>query len=153
MKIKYKHTNIIAKDWKRLSDFYQKVFDCIPVPPERDLSGEWLDKLTGIKDSHISGVHLRLPGFGDEGPTLEIFQYDSMSEHPTVKPNTPGYSHIAFEVDDVSAIANLILENGGSAVGEITSFNIPGAGLLTVQYLSDPEGNIIELQKIQKTNF
>ena len=27
MKIKFTHTNIIAKDWKKLSHFYQEVLD------------------------------------------------------------------------------------------------------------------------------
>ena len=152
MEIKYKHTNLIAKDWKHLSDFYQKVFKCEPVLPERDLSGEWLDKITGITAAQISWIHLRLPGFGDEGPTLEIFQYDSMPEHPVVNPNTPGFSHIAFEVDDVSAAAETIFNHGGSPVGELTTRDVHGVGLLTVQYVADPEGNIIEIQKLETTS-
>lgn len=114
---KYTHTNLIARDWKVLSSFYQAVFGCVPVPPERDLSGDWLDGATGLTGSHIRGMHLRLPGHGDGGPTLEIFQYESMPEHPEVKPNTPGFSHIAFAVDDVPAMARTVLDNGGSEVG------------------------------------
>ena len=74
MPMKYVHTNLIAKDWRRLSAFYQEVFGCVPVPPERDLSGEWVDKATGISGAHIFGMHLRLPGYGDAGPTLEAFR-------------------------------------------------------------------------------
>ena len=148
--IKYKHTNLIAKDWKRLSEFYQKVFKCVQVLPERDLSGAWLDKITDITESNITGMHLRLPGFGDNGPTLEIFQYDSMPEHPVVKPNTPGFSHIAFEVDDVFKYANSVFENGGTSIGELVIRDVPGVGRLTVQYVTDPEGNIIEIQNIEQ---
>jgi predicted enzyme related to lactoylglutathione lyase len=152
MPTKYAHTDLIAKDWKRLSTFYQDVFGCVPVPPERDLSGEWLDKATGISGSHISGIHLRLPGYGDDGPTLEIFQYGSMPEHPPVKPNTPGFSHIAFAVDDVSATARVVFGRGGFAVGELTVRELPGVGLLTFQYVADPEGNIIEVQNWKKAH-
>ena len=151
MSIKYVHTNIIAKDWKRLSAFYQEVFECVPLPPERDLFGKWIEKATSITDAHIRGTHLRLPGFGDEASTLEIFQYDSMPEHPTVKPNTPGFSHIAFSVDDVEAVAQAILNQGGSAVGELVIRDLPGEGLLTFQYLADPEGNIVEIQHWERT--
>jgi len=94
MATRYAHTNIIAKDWKRLACFYQQVFDCEPVPPERDLSGDWLDKATGIHDAHICGIHLRLPGYGKDGPTLEIFQYDVMPSRESARPNTPGIGHI-----------------------------------------------------------
>ncbi len=149
--MKYTHTNLVAKDWKRLSTFYQEVFGCIPVPPERDLSGVWLDKVTGIEGAHILGVHLRLPGYGDDGPTLEIFQYDSMPERPSIHPNTPGFSHIAFAVDDVAAAARAVFNHGGSAVGELTVQEVPGVGLLTVQYVTDPEGNIIEVQNWKKS--
>jgi predicted enzyme related to lactoylglutathione lyase len=78
MVIKYVHTNIIAKDWRKLSLFYQRVFGCKPVPPERDLSGQWLDSLTGIDGAHITGEHLALPGYDGQTPTLEIFSYDDM---------------------------------------------------------------------------
>ena len=150
MKTKYTHTNLIAKDWKRLSTFYQEVFGCVPVPPERNLSGAWLDKATGLGGSHISGIHLRLPGYEDDGPTLELFQYGSMPEHPFVHPNTPGFSHIAFAVEDVPDTARAVFSHGGSAVGELTIRNLPGVGLLTFQYVADPEGNIIEIQNWRK---
>jgi len=146
MPAKYAHTNLIAKDWKRLSAFYQEVFGCVPIPPERNLSGDWIDKATGLKKVHISGEHLRLPGYGDEGPTLEIFHYNDMPEHSPVSPNTPGFSHIAFGVEDVEATARTIFEHGGSAVGELTVREIPGVGILIFQYVTDPEGNIIEIQ-------
>lgn len=120
MPMKYVHTNLIAKDWKRLAAFYQDVFRCVPVPPERDLSGEWVDKATGIRGAHLFGMHLRLPGYGDNGPTIEIFQYSSMPEHPTVKPNTPGFTHLAFVVDDVAAVARSVIGHGGSVVGDLT---------------------------------
>ncbi len=148
--MKYTHTNLVAKDWKRLSAFYREVFGCVPVPPERDHSGEWLDKVTGLRGAHISGIHLRLPGYGDGGPTLEIFQYGSMPEHPSVSPNRPGFSHIAFAVDDVRAATQAVFSHGGTAVGELAVREVPGVGLLTVQYVTDPEGNIIEVQNWKK---
>ena len=146
----YAHTNLIARDWKRLAAFYQQVFGCVPVLPERDLTGEWLDKATGIDQAHLRGIHLRLPGYGEAGPTLEIFQYDSMPERPAVKPNTPGFAHIAFAVEDVATTAQSIYALGGSAVGELTVHEVPGVGWLTFQYVADPEGNIIEIQNWKK---
>ena len=151
MPTKYVHTNLIAKDWRRLSVFYQEVFECVPVPPERDLSGEWVEMATGISGAHILGMHLRLPGCGGEGPTLEIFQYGSMPEHPDLTPNTPGFTHIAFAVDDVAAAAQAVFDHGGSAIGSVAMREVPGVGLLTFQYVADPEGNIIEIQNWKKS--
>jgi len=146
MPTQYAHTNIIAHNWKRLASFYETVFGCVPIPPERDLSGDWLDKVTGIPGSHIRGIHLQLPGYEQGGPALEIFQYSSMPERVPIHPNTPGFSHIAFVVDDVPTTAQSVFANGGSGVGELMVREVPGVGVLTVRYVADPEGNIIEIQ-------
>jgi len=144
--MKFAHTNIVARDWKRLAKFYQDVMGCVPVPPERDLKGAWVDKLTGLSDAHITGAHLRLPGWGDDGPTLEIFQYDESNERLPVATNNQGFGHIAFEADDVEAAVAAFLAHGGSAVGEFLVQQYPDGRILTVQYVADPEGNVVELQ-------
>lgn len=144
--MKYVHTNIVAQDWRSLADFYVKVFECTPIPPERDLSGEWLERATSIEGVHIRGIHLRLPGYGEDGPTLEIFQYDADHEHPMPLASRPGLGHIAFAVEDVAAVKVAVLEAGGGAVGEVVGVKIPGVGGIEFAYLTDPEGNIIEIQ-------
>ena len=147
MLAKFVHTNIVAQDWQRLAQFYEKVFGCVPVPPERDLQGQWLDDGTGLPGAHIRGIHLRLPGYGDDGPTLEIFQYNSQATRPETAINRPGFAHIAFAVDDVAAARASVLNAGGGAVGEVVSLDVPGAGTVTFAYVTDPEGNIVELQR------
>ena len=149
MAVRYVHTNLIAKNWRRLAQFYRDVFGCLPIPPERDLSGEWLDNATGVKGAHITGQHLRLPGYGDNGPTLEIFQYDAYTENPAIAPNSTGFTHIAFAVEDVSATAQAVLDHGGSCIGDLTEREVPTVGRLTFRYMADPEGNIIEIQHWQ----
>ena len=144
---KYTHTNIVAQDWKRLAQFYEQLFDCVPVPPERDLSGPWLDAGTGLPDAHIRGIHLRLPGGGESGPTLEIFQYNREEPRPATAINRPGLAHLAFAVADVEAARQAVLEAGGTAVGDLVSLEVAGAGRVTFAYVTDPEGNIIELQR------
>lgn len=147
MSIKFVHTNIIAKDWRKLVSFYQDIFECIPVLPERKLSGEWLDKGTSVNDAHLEGIHLSLPGYGNTGPTLEIFQYNEVLEKQSAtRSNSQGYGHIAFHVEDVQELFNKVLASGGKSVGEIVQKEVAGVGLLTFAYVTDPEGNIIELQ-------
>lgn len=147
MKIAYTHTNIVAKDWKKLARFYIEVFGCTEKPPERDLSGEWLDRLTAIDEVSIHGIHLVLPGFGSNGPTLEVFQYHENESNPLKRINTEGFGHIAFAVDDVDACLRLLLEHGGSAVGQTVRGTVDGVGPIHLVYARDPEGNIIEIQK------
>jgi predicted enzyme related to lactoylglutathione lyase len=147
MKAKYRHTNIVASDWRKLAGFYQDVFECEPVPPERAAVGEWVERCTGVPGAEVCGVHLRLPGYGEDGPTLEIFQYNKAQESPETAINRPGLAHLAFEVDDVEAARDEVITAGGRCVGEMVTVEIPGAGTITFIYMADPEGNIIELQK------
>jgi len=143
---RFVHTNLIAEDWQRLTRFYQEVFGCTPVPPVRDLSGRWLDASTGIPGAHLRGVHLRLPGYGDTGPTLEVFQYDRQEKRVATAPNRPGYGHLAFLVDDVEEARDAVVAAGGGTLGEIVTLEIPSAGRVTFVYATDPEGNVVELQ-------
>jgi predicted enzyme related to lactoylglutathione lyase len=139
--------NVVAQDWKKLARFYERVFGCEIVPPERDLSGQWLEDVTAVPGARIRGAHLRLPGFKGEGPTLEIFQYTPELGRGETAANRPGFAHIAFAVDDVEAAHKAVLAAGGKNLGKLVSQSYPGVGTLTVVYVTDPEGNIIELQK------
>ena len=75
--MRYAHTNIAARDWKALADFYTRVFGCRVKPPKRELAGAWLDAATGLQGARLEGVHLLLPGH-DLAITAETI---------TVKPN------------------------------------------------------------------
>lgn len=146
MKARFAHVNLIARDWQRLAGFYERVLGCERLLPERDLSGRWLEESTGVLEAYVRGAHLRLPGYGQGGPTLEVFQYDQ--EEAALRPavNRPGLGHLAFAVEDVCAALDAVLAAGGGQVGELVSVDIPGAGKITFVYATDPEGNIIELQ-------
>lgn len=144
--IRYAHTNVVARDWRALADFYIEVFDCEAVGPERDHKGPFVAALTNIPGASIRGVHLRLPGHGKNGPTLEVFQYNENVDRASTKINQPGFAHLAFQVEDVHAKRDEIINRGGADYGEIQTIEIPGAGTLTLNYMTDPEGNIVELQ-------
>jgi catechol 2,3-dioxygenase-like lactoylglutathione lyase family enzyme len=144
---RFAHASIVARDWRRLARFYEQVFGCVVVPPERDLSGQWLADATGVPNAHIRGIHLRLPGHGDRGPTLEVFQYAPWEERLLPVINAPGLAHLAFAVEDVELAREEVRAAGGIDVGSLASPEIQGAGKITFVYVRDPEGNIIELQR------
>ena len=146
MPTRYVHTNLIAHDWELLAAFYVRVFGCVPVEPRRDLRGEWLERGSGVAAAHLRGQHLRLPGHGEQGPTLEIFQYDEVQVQPVPVANRAGFGHLAFSVDDVAEALRDMIAAGGTAHGEVVSTQVPGVGTLTFTYARDPEGNLIELQ-------
>ena len=53
---RYGHTNLIARDWRRLATWYERLFGCVPVPPERDYAGPDLSRGTAIPDAALKGV-------------------------------------------------------------------------------------------------
>lgn len=148
--IKYVHTNLIAKDWRKLAEFYIRVLNCKPVLPERNLSGDWIDDMTGISNVRVCGMHLSLPGY-DNGPTLEIFEYSTNSNKDEENfINRKGFGHLAFHVDSVEEVLKEVLNYGGGQLGKVIKKEYENIGVLTAVYATDPEGNFIEIQNWKK---
>jgi len=153
-RLRFAHINLVARDWRRLARFYEQALGCMPLPPERDYSGSTLEAGTGLPGAHLTGVHLRLPGFDDgKGPTLEIYQYEPEGENSPKGVNRIGYGHICFQVGDVEKIRQQILRYGGSELGEIVTLSPSVDARVTWCYVRDPEGNIIELQRWRPFGF
>ena len=98
-----------------------------------------------MPSASLQGVHLHLPGYGADGPTLEIFTYHSLEPGPTPVANRPGYGHIAFVVDDVAEAVRAVVEGGGSEFGDVVTTQA-GNRSVTWAYVRDPEGNLVEVQ-------
>ena len=149
MQIKYTHTNINAKDWRKLSKFYQDVFDCVPLGKLRDNKGEWFERLTGIKGAHAVGEHIGLPGYPDgNGPTFEIFSYEFPEDVGPLPFNGYGFCHVCFEVDDVDEVYDRFIKAGGSICGEkIVNYYPDRKGTNIIIYGRDIEGNGVEIKR------
>jgi predicted enzyme related to lactoylglutathione lyase len=143
---RYGHTNLIARDWRRLASFYEELFGCVLVPPERNYAGPTLEAGTGVRGTTVRGVHLRLPGHGTDGPTLEIYTYSVEADGHPPAVNRPGFGHIAFQVDSVQDARRQVVAAGGRAVGEVVTLATTTGARVTWCYVTDPEGNIVELQ-------
>jgi len=79
--------------------------------------------------------------------TLEIFQYVENLPKQAPAANREGLAHLAFEVENVVDALALILEHGGRAVGEVITHDVENVGRLIFAYATDPEGNILEIQR------
>jgi catechol 2,3-dioxygenase-like lactoylglutathione lyase family enzyme len=145
---RFGHVNVIARDWQRLAAFYENVFGCTLVPPQRDYRGDIVERGTAVPNAAFAGVHLRLPGHGPRGPTLEIYAYEQNVE-PAAKPaaNRIGWGHIAFQVDDVTDTRERVLSAGGSSIGEVVTTQTADGRHVTWCYMADPDGNLVELQR------
>lgn len=146
---RFGHVNVTTPDWRSLAAFYDSVFGMVVVPPERDFRSADLDRATGLTDAHLMGAHLRLPGEPEGGPTLEIFEYDRLAAGRPPAVDLPGWGHIAFRVPDVVAARDAVLEAGGAPIGDVVTFEVAGGRRVTWCYVTDPAGNIIELQTWQ----
>ena len=143
---RFGHANLIARDWRRLAGWYEELFGCVPVPPERDYAGADLERGTGVAGAALTGVHLRLPGHGDHGPTLEIYTFATTAGEARRTIDRPGWGHIAFAVDDVEEARRRVLGSGGTAIGEVVTLTTTDGRRVTWCYVTDPEGNAVELQ-------
>jgi catechol 2,3-dioxygenase-like lactoylglutathione lyase family enzyme len=143
---RFAHVNLIARDWRRLRDFYVEVFGCVFVPPERNYSGPDLEAGTGVAGAALQGGHFRLPGHGSDGPTLEIYEYTPELGAAPPAANRPGFGHLAFVVADVTTARDAVLGAGGAAVGTTVTLTTSDGRRVTWAYVTDPEGNILELQ-------
>ena len=77
---------------------------------------------------------------------MEILQYNLQKEPVPPAINRPGFAHIAFEVDDLEGAHEAVIQAGGGEIGKTVPLEISGAGTVKIVYLTDIEGNIIELQ-------
>ncbi|WP_374410046.1 VOC family protein [Novosphingobium colocasiae] len=142
----FRHTNIVSHDPDRLARFYIDVFGCEREGPERHLSGDWIERGTGLAGATITGVMLRLPGFGQSAPRLEIFRVAGAEAAAPAQVTRPGLMHLCFEVDDAQETLDRILAAGGRVLGEIVdSGEVPGVGRADFVYARDPDDNIVEL--------
>ncbi len=144
--VRFGHVNVTTPDWRRLVAFYTDVFGCEFVPPERDIQGEHLDRATGLRDAHLTGAHLRLPGHGPDGPTIEIFSYDELEKHPGANVARAGWGHVAFQVPYVPTAVEAVIAAGGGRLGEVITTRTSDGRQVTWGYVTDPDGNIVELQ-------
>jgi catechol 2,3-dioxygenase-like lactoylglutathione lyase family enzyme len=143
---RFGHVNITSADWRRLATFYQEVFGMEIVPPERDIRSADLDAATRVRDAHLTGAHLRLPGLGAEGPTLEIYQYESVEGGRPPRVDRAGWGHIAFQVPDVPTALEAFMAAGGSRFGEVITTTTKTGAHVTWCYAADPDDNLVELQ-------
>jgi predicted enzyme related to lactoylglutathione lyase len=77
---------------------------------------------------------------------MEIYEYSREEDALPTAANRPGFAHIAFAVPDVAAAREQVLDAGGREVGEVVTLATADGRHVTWCYVTDPEGNIIELQ-------
>ena len=134
---RFGNVNVIARDWRGLAKFYERVFGCVFVPPEREYKGADLSAGTGVPDAALRGAHLRLPGGGPAGPTLEIYQYDPSLESLPSAANRPGFGLIEVVVPDVTTALDAVVAEGRGVVSGSVTLQTADGRCVTCVYVTD----------------
>jgi catechol 2,3-dioxygenase-like lactoylglutathione lyase family enzyme len=142
------HINIVVTDLEGMVRFYTELLG-LKVSKRVTISGEWIDKVVGLKGAKGDVVYLDLPS----GPRIELIRYlnPSGTNPPGLgESNTSGLRHVAFRVDDIDrVVAGLKRANVHvlSDVQQVPDSQVTYAGGVRKRlvYFHDPEGNLLEL--------
>lgn len=137
-----RHIAIVCKeDLEILKKFYVKLFKPFKIKIANE-EGSELENITGIKNIKIITCKLFCDGIN-----LEIIKYINPTPNKFVKTNSAfsGLNHIALNVESFSSSLYLVQKYGGHLINK--NFVYEKNKEINVAYVSDPEGNILELVK------
>jgi catechol 2,3-dioxygenase-like lactoylglutathione lyase family enzyme len=132
------HVSIATPDLDRAVRFYEQLSGATARRSSRLGPNPKIDLLTGLRNVEVTGAWLDLGN-----AQLELWQYHEPATTPATLPtqaNDIGYTHIAFEVDDVFAERSRLSELNVAFQGEPIRRNGVDA-----TYGRDPDGNMFEL--------
>ena len=140
------HINVVVSNMERSLNFYEGVLGMKRVF-EVDLKGEWIESVTAQRKVDAACVFLQSPG---GGARIELLEY--RNPKGGLVPNnslahTVGLRHLAFEVDDVQAVFEKMLEKGTPFLSEPVEvpFSLVGDVRKRLCYAMDPDGVIVEI--------
>ncbi len=136
------HLNIVVSDLKKAGDFF-RLFG-FSVKNEKVLKGEWLEKVTGLKN--IDAAYCAMQH--ENSPiTLELLQYyhpQGETDPRMAAPNQIGYRHLALEVDDIESEVGRLKKEGIRFYSDIMT-NPWGKKMC---YFTGPDGILLEILEL-----
>ena len=137
-----RHTGIVVRNLVEAENFYCALGF---VRNNKSIEqGNYIDTLVGIKNTKLEWVKLKAP----DGYIIELLQYHSHPEKKIItnqRSNQLGCSHLAFSVDDINTICEMIVEMGGSIVNPPA---LSENNAVRVAYCHDIEGNLMEIVEV-----
>lgn len=132
--MRFTQVKLVSADPKRLARFYEEALDCRVVLPLTNLD-ERAGRGVGAGDSDVRILVMAMPG-AEDGPTLELITGTGLEV---------GSGILTFYVEDVKAASDRVVAAGGAFMGEMTRFSGPTGGSFQFVFMTDPEGNVIDL--------
>jgi catechol 2,3-dioxygenase-like lactoylglutathione lyase family enzyme len=136
------HIAVTVSDTRRALDFYCGVLGLEQVE-QHQLAAADVKKANAIENAR--GQSTRLRAAGTPGILIDLLEFfDLPKESAAVRPGIVGATHFALSVDDLQGCYEELLSKGVVFDAEPVTFPLE-TGSVTVVFLSDPDGNSIEL--------
>ena len=136
------HINIVVTDMGKAADFF--VLLGFSVYEQKELTGEWIDRVTGLH-----GVRALYAGLRHESVStvVELLQYlhpEGECSAVLSKANSIGIRHFAFQVQNIEEDIRKLQDSGADFFGPLQT-NPYGKKMI---YVKGPEGIIVELAEL-----
>jgi catechol 2,3-dioxygenase-like lactoylglutathione lyase family enzyme len=135
------HVSVTTADITTSLAFYRDLLG-IPVRAVGELSGDEVERITGVRDARLLTADLDLGG----GQVLELVEYVGLGEGKALPLERAGSGHIGLQVDDLDAIHRRLLDAGVEVRSEPVTLTEAGDwhGVRCMTVL-DPDGVAVEL--------
>ena len=139
------HVNIVVTDMERSLAFYVALLG-MQVTFEAELTGDWIEEVSGLPDVSARCVFCLPPGGGARFELLQYRTPPGAALAAEAVANTMGLRHVALEVDDLDALYARMTAAGVPFLSGPVWVPFPVAGVRKrLCYARDPDGAIIEL--------
>ena len=134
------HIGIVVNDLAAAKEFFLALG--LEVEGEASVEGPSVDRINGLDGVRADVVILQTP---DGNGKVELARYNAPpgpEGDRDAPPNTPGFRHLLFAVDDIEATLARLRPHGAEIIGgEVTNYE----DIYLLCYLRGPEGVIVEL--------
>ena len=134
------HTSFTVSDIDRSLAFFRDAlgFEVTSTGPR---SPSLIQAITGVEGAEVLIAYVRGPGH-----SIELIEYIKPETRSSVRPQPcdTGFSHIAYDVDDIDAAIKAARDHSVEPIGPVVAIDQgPNRGS-RVAYLRDPDGITIE---------
>jgi catechol 2,3-dioxygenase-like lactoylglutathione lyase family enzyme len=134
------HTSFTVSDIDRSLAFFRDALG-FEVTSKGPRSPSLIQAITGVEGAEVLIAYVRGPGH-----SIELIEYIEPETRSSVRPQPcdTGFSHIAYDVDDIDAAIQAARDHSVEPIGPVVAIDQgPNRGS-RVAYLRDPDGITIE---------
>lgn len=137
---KIDHINIVVSNLDAATKFFLDLG--FEKTTASRLGGQQMSTVTGLADIKARYIALSLPGADTHLELIQYFSPPGGKDSELQKANRIGLRHLAFSVDDIEAVVQMLKAKGVEFVSDIQTWEKTGKKLV---YFYGPEGILLEL--------